>query len=353
MPLIASWKPLSLAPTAAQALTRSSHALVAHAGKAYIFGGELKPRIPLDAELHVVDISSGNHNFVQAQTASAEGAEVPAPRVGTALAKVGNALYLWGGRGGKDMKPLSGELWKFDLGKQESGKWEKLATKGDQPEERSYHVLTGVAPNTLYLHAGCPPTGRLSTLHALDLPTLTWHTLTDAPEPARGGTVLASIPSIGSAGSLIRFGGFSGYELGGPLDIYDISRNKWESVTPRGEIPSARSVHALLGIPNPNTKKEGSGLVAIMYGGERDPAPKELGHDGAGRFLSDVWGLKRTADGNWTWEKATLKEGTDIPQPRGWFASDITENDEVVVQGGLNENNERIGDAWVLTVEEA
>ncbi|KAF8894328.1 hypothetical protein CPB84DRAFT_1682647 [Gymnopilus junonius] len=345
MSLIASWVPLSLAPTAVQALTRSSHALVAHAGKAYVFGGELKPRIPLDADLHVLDLSSGQHSSIQfPSTSSGNVAEAPAPRVGSALAKIGNALYLWGGRGGKDMKPLSGELWKFDLGKKESG---------DQPEERSYHVLTGVAPNTLYLHAGCPPTGRLSTLHALDLTTLTWRVLTDAPEPGRGGTVLASIPSIGSSGSLIRFGGFAGYELAGPLDIYDIAQNKWESVTPTGETPSARSVHALLGVPNPNTKKEGSGLVAVMYGGERDPAPKELGHDGAGRFLSDVWGLKRTAEGNWTWEKATLKVGSELPQPRGWFASDITDDGKLVLQGGLNENNERIGDAWVLTVEEA
>ena len=68
---------------------------------------------------------------------------------------------------------------------------------------------------------------------------------------------------------------------------------------------------------------------------------------------ADVWGLKRTADGKWSWEKATLKEGSEVPQPRGWFAADITENGQLVVQGGLNENNERIGDAWVLTVEEA
>ena len=148
MPLISSWAPINLAPGAAQALTRSSHALIAHGGKAYIFGGELKPRIPVDADLHVVDLSSGQHSSIQPPSA-ASADETPAPRVGSALAKVGNALYLWGGRGGKDMKPLSGELWKFDLGKKDNA-WEKLATKGDQPEERSYHVLTGVAPVRFY-----------------------------------------------------------------------------------------------------------------------------------------------------------------------------------------------------------
>jgi len=350
MVLIASWTPLSLTTAATQTLTRSSHALIAHAGKAYIFGGELKPRIPVDAALHTLDLSSGQHSSIQIANSAAE---APEPRVGTALAKLGDALYLWGGRGGKEMKPLSGDLWKFELGRNDEGKWEKLATKGDQPEERSYHVLTGVQPHTLYLHAGCPVSGRLSTLHALDLNTLTWRSLNSAPEPARGGTVLASIPSIGSAGSLIRFGGFAGYELAGPLDIYDIAKNKWESVTPSGkETPSARSVHGLLGLPN----REKSDLVAVMFCGEGVPAPKELGHDGAGRFLSDVWGLKWSAEGgsddHWSWEKATLKEGGSEPQPRGWFARDITENGEIVLQGGLNEKNERLADAWLLNVDE-
>jgi len=309
MVIIASWTPLSLTTAATQTLTRSSHALIAHAGKAYIFGGELKPRIPVDGTLHMLDLSSSQHSSIQI----ADSTEAPAPRVGTALAKVGDAFYLWGGRGGKEMKPLSGDLWKFDLGRKES-KWEKLAIKGEQPEERSYHVLTGVQPHTLYLHAGCPASGRLSTLHALDLSTLTWRSLNSAPEPARGGTVLASIPSVGSSGSLIRFGGFVGYELGGPLDIYDIAKNKWESVTPLGkESPSARSVHALLGLP----KREKSDLVAVMFCGEGEPAPKELGHDGAGRFLSDVWGLRWSVEGNWSWEKATLKENGKVPQARG------------------------------------
>ena len=90
-----------------------------------------------------------------------------------------------------------------------------------------------------------------------------------------------------------------------------------------------------------------------MFCGEGEPAPKELGHDGAGTFLSDVWGLKWSAEGNWSWEKAILKDDENVPQPRGWFARDISEDGEIVLQGGLNEKNERLGDAWVLNVEEA
>ena len=51
MVLIASWTAFRVTPAATQTLTRSSHALIAHAGKAYIFGGELTPRISIDGEL--------------------------------------------------------------------------------------------------------------------------------------------------------------------------------------------------------------------------------------------------------------------------------------------------------------
>lgn len=39
----------------------------------------------------------------------------------------------------------------------------------------------------------------------------------------------------------------------------------------------------------------------------------------------------------------------ETPEPRGWFAS-AAWGDKVVLQGGLNQNNERLGDAWVLEV---
>lgn len=105
-----------------------------------------------------------------------------------------------------------------------------------------------------------------------------------------------------------------------------------------------------MGLPN---RTKGSDLVAVMFCGEGVPAPKELGHDGAGTFLSDVWGLKwSVVDGNWSWEKAIVKDNENVPEPRGWFAKDITENGEIVMQGGLNEKNERLSDAWKLNIKE-
>lgn len=85
--------------------------------------------------------------------------------------------------------------------------------------------------------------------------------------------------------SLVRFGGFAGYELGCPLDIFDTSTGTWKSleeVSVKGGVegPQRRSVHSLVAIDGP---RYGSAkVVAVMTHGEREAAPAELGHNGAG-----------------------------------------------------------------------
>lgn len=132
------------------------------------------------------------------------------------------------------------------------------------------------------MHAGCPAKGRLGTLHSLDLDTLVWSSLPDAPGPARGGTVLAPLLS-----SLIRFGGFCGHELGGPLDVFDPLTKCWTSeeinVEAGHNSPDNRSVHSFIPIDGP--EYEDKKVVAVMAYGEREAAPAELGHNGAG-FVS-------------------------------------------------------------------
>lgn len=91
--------------------------------------------------------------------------------------------------------------------------------------------------------------------------------------------------------SLVRFGGFAGYELGGPLDVYDTKDHDWKSVDNvlvKGEKelegPGKRSVHSLVAIDKPQYGEEK--IVAIMAHGEREAAPAELGHNGAGYVSS-------------------------------------------------------------------
>jgi len=230
------------------------------------------------------------------------------------------------------------DLWRFNV---TTEKWEVMKTSGERPEQRSYHSLA-VHGKHLYLHAGCPAKGRLGTLHSLDLDTLIWSSLPDAPGLPRGGTVLAPLSS-----SLVRFGGFCGHELGGPLDVFNLDTKSWTSEEITG--PDKRSVHSLVPIDGPEygDKK----VAAIMTLGEREGAPAELGHNGAGFFHADVWALLQSSTGVFSWLSLPTSL-SDVPEARGWFGSAPWGN-KVVMQGGLNDANERLGDAWVLEVVQA
>ncbi|GAA5898130.1 hypothetical protein JCM6882_003333 [Rhodosporidiobolus microsporus] len=347
--LKALWKPLAAVDT----LQRSSHGLAVVQNTAYVFGGELKPRTPVDASITTIDLSAGSVETLSASSSSLW----PASRVGhTFTAASDGKVYLWGGRGGKDMSSFSGDtsIWRFDPTMKG---WEELETKGDQPEARSFHTMTS-ADGKLYLHAGCPASGRLPTLHSLDLTSLTWSTLPSAPDPGRGGTVLAALPSSASSSSriLARFGGFAGYELGG-FDVYDVEKGEWTAlgdlqVEGGGEGPGKRSVYSLVGLEG-TLDFEGKKVVAVMTLGERDAAPKELGHDGAGFFHDDGWALlsSGTAAPAFSWlrlESSSKSEGQ--PEARGWFASSFVAGNKIALQGGLNSKNERLSDGWTLEV---
>jgi hypothetical protein len=59
MKITLSWTRLPLQAASSSVklpLKRSSHALVIKSDKAYIFGGENKPREPVDGELYIVDL---------------------------------------------------------------------------------------------------------------------------------------------------------------------------------------------------------------------------------------------------------------------------------------------------------
>ena len=62
------------------------------------------------------------------------------------------------------------------------------------------------AQDNIYIHAGCPASGRLGTLHAFNVNNSEWKSLAAAPEPGRGGTSLAAT-TVGGTDVLLRFGG--------------------------------------------------------------------------------------------------------------------------------------------------
>ncbi|GAA5874721.1 hypothetical protein JCM16303_002963 [Sporobolomyces ruberrimus] len=351
MSLKALWNPIALDEKTPN-LARSSHGLAQVGNELILFGGELKPRTPVDGDVLVVK-SLATSPEISTLSCSNDGSNPwPASRVGASFVSASNGkVYMWGGRGGTEMGTFTSErgIWEFDP---QTRKWEELETRGDQPEPRSFHTMCA-HENKLYLHAGCPASGRLTQLHSLDLDTLEWTQLEDAPAPGRGGTVLTSLPpsSSGRPSLLARFGGFAGHELDG-LDVFDVEKKEWRAVEVEGESPEKRSVHVFVGLGD-ELEHEGKSVVAVLALGEREGAPAELGHNGAGCFHDDAWALlaTREAQPKFTWarlESSSRSEGA--PKARGWLPAARVAGAKVVFQGGLNEKNERLGDAWSLEV---
>lgn len=517
----------------APAVPRSSHSLDIISGTAYVFGGEIQPREPVDNHMHVITLpwSSAGADYYKIEAVAekqndqaqqphqsepdastrlaveqeapepldpaqestdrvneknldevslaspglpdpsgdikGKGKElggpepatlgnVPAPRVGHATAVIGSRIFLFGGRGGAEMKPLEegGRVWVFDT---RSHAWSYLdpapAIKGGaiipHPAPRSYHCATAtdrprifasarpkkpetwqqwavgdisktgipqdpiignVAEDavdeesdgygTFFVHGGCLSNGdRTNDLWAFNVHDSMWYELPAGPGPARGGTALAI-----SKSRLFRFGGFDGKaEIGGQLDFLHLemetfddqgskgeialrARGGWQSILadnpdassheipsePEQEWPVPRSVAAFEAITVGGGREY---LVLAM--GERDPSSD--GHAGAGKFLDDVWlfqvpplGMstasvtaavlqavgRKTGEGKWT--KVDLAPYDDdnsdeMPEQRGWLSSAVMvdlEESAILVWGGLGEDNQRLGDGWILRLGE-
>lgn len=252
-----------------------------------------------------------------------------------------NTLYVFGGRGGESMSALaeSGSLWAFHP---DTSTWSLISPSDPQapfPEPRSYHSATTDGRSHIFIHAGCPASGRLRDFWAFDLAARTWEQLPDAPGPQRGGTSICF-----AAGKVWRAGGFDGKaEIGGVVDSFDPAspNGEWEShsFAPDGVSgPGPRSVAALLPL-----RIEGKEFLISAFG-EADPS--HLGHAGAGKMLGDVWafGLESKA-----WEQIADRGGSDgRPASRGWFGATVAGDGRLVVVGGLGEDNERLDDAWAL-----
>jgi hypothetical protein len=236
------------------------------------------------------------------------------------------------------MAPIDeqGSLWCLDHSTNSWSKIDLANPSAPLPEPRSYHALVTDGRDALYLHAGCSEKGRLNDLWAFQLSTRKWIQLASGPAPERGGT---SIAFCGQEDLLYRMGGFDGKEeQGGSLDVYCPETDTWKthSFAPDGvEGPEARSVGSLLCL------RAGSNGYIVTLFGERDPS--SLGHQGAGKMLGDAWAwdIQRAC-----WSKIEF-EGKKTPCPRGWYAAATFGHDKMVIQGGLAEDNSRIGDVWV------
>ncbi|KAK3616802.1 hypothetical protein LTR56_025705 [Elasticomyces elasticus] len=97
-------------------LQRSSHNVAVLGSKIYVFAGELKPRQPRDNDIFVLDTGDEEPIAATATFVASVESRRPSPRVGSAVAKLGNKLYFFSGRGGEAMAAVNeqGVLWVFD-----------------------------------------------------------------------------------------------------------------------------------------------------------------------------------------------------------------------------------------------
>lgn len=152
-----------------------------------------------------------------------------------------------------------------------------------------------------------------------------------------------------AAGRVWRFGGFDGErELGGVVDFFDVEEGSWGRVEFEGG-PGARSVGGFVAVRvggGEGDGKKGKDYLVVVFG-EADPS--SIGHEGAGRMLGDVWAFD-VEEERWVRVVDDCGDvGGERPAPRGWFGAAVAVGPgRLAVVGGLGEDNERLGDAWVL-----
>ncbi|KAL2110688.1 hypothetical protein VUR80DRAFT_853 [Thermomyces stellatus] len=247
---------------------------------------------------------------------------------------------------------------------------------------------------TFFIHAGCLANGdRASDLWAFNVRARVWSELPAAPGPARGGTAICV-----SKGKLFRFGGFDGtQELGGQVDfihlaseIFDdqvsegevavTTRRGWQTLTPVSQTtptdtldsddwPSPRSVSCLLPL-----HIRGRDYLVLLMG---ESHPSGAGHEKAGKFHDDAWvfhvpseapargigavrnavwgalGKKGNTEGRWikVLGEPYDDDSVETPVARGWIGASVIEDMDdpaVLVWGGVGEENQRLGDGWIL-----
>jgi hypothetical protein len=262
---------------------------------------------------------------------------------------------------------------------------------------------------TFIIHGGCVAgePSRASDVWAFDVRSRVWQRLPDAPGSPRGGAALAL-----SRSRLYRFGGFNGTsQEGGQLDFLELGVDSFDDQVSKGEAvlcarkggwksllfpgredvgykeadPAAKpsSSSAEESVQWPGNRSVAS-LEAVTVGGGREylvlmfgeREASGAGHAAAGRFWDDVWAFQvpaqgmslasvtdtafsvvgKSGEGRWMKVATSPHDDEDDasaegPGARGWVASatmgELEENG-IVVWGGLDEGNTRLGDGWIF-----
>lgn len=256
---------------------------------------------------------------------------------------------------------------------------------------------------TFFIHGGClsGPGERTGDLWAFDVRSKTWQEFPSAPGMPRGGAAMTV-----SKSRIYRFGGFNGKtQEGAQLDVLEIGVSTFEDgrtpqpgeaiVTARGGWHSiyaapSNDIDSASGLERYPPSRSVCSLTTVTVGGGREylvlmlgeAEASAAGHSGAGKFHDDIWAFQvpplgmssasvgeafRTAfgaksnEGKWfsveagAYDEEDEDQEEDIgPGARGWLASaamgELEENG-VLVWGGLDETNQRLGDGYIFRLE--
>lgn len=373
---------------------RVGHATAVVGSRIFMFGGRGGPDMtPLEeaGRVWVFDTRDHNWSYLDPAPAVKGGAIIPHP----APRSYHCATATDRPRDFAQPRPKQPETWQqWALGDTSKTGIPQDPIVGNVAEEAIDEETEGYG--TFFIHAGCLSNGdRTNDIWAFNIRDRTWSEFPAAPGPARGGTAICI-----SKTRLFRFGGYDGIaEIGGHLDFIHLEVETFDDQGSRGEVAirprggwqtilaedtesSPTEIPAEANQPWPFPRSVAS-LEALTIGGgreylvltmgERTPSPD--GHEGAGKFLDDVWmfqvppeGMsvgsvtaammqavgRKTGEGKWT--KVSLSpyddDNTDeMPVARGWLASavmgDLEEN-AILIWGGLSEQNQRLHDGWIL-----
>eukprot|EP00948_MAST-09A_sp_MAST-9A-sp1_P000119 g119.t1 len=343
---------------------RSSYGLSALDNVAYLFGGEMKARTPIEgSNTYTLALSSPTGNEGQEfkpelisgewKEMSIEGEVKPPPRLAHAQCiaknKKGNpCLFVHGGRQGVSMgeKPLN-DLWALDLTEKT---WKEIKAPSG-PSPRSFHRMeVNPKTNSLFVFGGCGADGRLADLHEFLIDKDTWRTWETCPCDGRGGPGFFVVNNVAYVVS-----GFAGKPTNDAymLDVKTFpseegSSASWVKLSSSLSEVSERSVFAQCVLARNN--KEGIAHL-VMIGGELEPSEK--GHEGAGMFTNEIVHLDiNPKDKSWKVTKIVPPESLNF-STRGWFESCVLKykgHSFILTFGGLSgsdENPTRLGDTWL------
>jgi len=336
-------------------LPRSSHGLSAlkNGTRLVLFGGENVARTPIsDARqaLWLAEKKSGGDdgewNWISPPADDGGDGVAPSSRIAHSQAAVGDAVYVFGGRGGVDIGETAlNDLWKLEIIDAEGeyrARWTEItpAAGSELPEARSFHKMISISTD-LYIFGGCGASGRLNDLWKFDTIGREWtHLGCSQLLRGRGGPNVLRLSGGGSSSEDVKIAivaGFAGEETN---DGHIFNNGSWESEGMDGlSDMRKRSVCSFGSLPQHNK--------CILFGGEVDPSNK--GHEGAGNFERDVVLLDGRSGALLEVIKPKEGEESSWPEARGWADAAVGGVDSLFLFGGLAGDDTtpaRLDDLW-------